>query len=75
MQYVATSMTCGGTVRRRKRRKQADGIACCHVEVLAAPVALGHHPGGDTGIVLGYLVKADCYRCLALRGNQLLLDG
>jgi hypothetical protein len=48
-------------------------IACCRVEVLVAPVALGHHPRGDTGIVLSYLVKADRLRRLALRGDQLLL--
>ena len=52
-----------------------DGVACYCVEVLVGPVALGRHPGGDTGIVLGYLVKANCLRHLALRRNQLLLDG
>ena len=50
-----------------------DGVSCCRVEVLVAPVALGHHLGGDTGIVLGYLAKADRLGRLALRGDQLLL--
>jgi hypothetical protein len=50
-------------------------IACCRVEVLVAPVALGHHPRGDTGIVLSYLEKADHLHCLALPGDPLLLDG
>jgi hypothetical protein len=44
------------------------------VEILVVPVGLGHHPGGDTGVVLGYLVKADRLRRLALRSDQLLLD-
>ena len=52
-----------------------DGIACCHMEVLVAPVALGLHLGGDMGIVLGYLAKMDHLRRLTLHGNQLLLDG
>jgi hypothetical protein len=52
-----------------------DGVACCRVEVLVAPVALGRHPGGDTGVVLGYLAKMDRLRRLALHGDQLLLDG
>ena len=51
-----------------------DGITCCHVEVLVAPVALRRHPEGDTGVVLGDLAKADRLRCLALCGDQLLLD-
>ena len=45
------------------------------MEVLVVPIALDHHLGGDTGIVLGYLVKADRLGCLTLCGNQLLLDG
>ena len=45
-----------------------DGVACCRMEVLVAPVAIGHHLGGDTGVVLGYLVKADRLRRLALCG-------
>ena len=52
-----------------------DSVACCHVEVLVAPVALRCHPGEDTGIVLGYLAKADRLLRLALRSDQLLLDG
>jgi hypothetical protein len=52
-----------------------DSVACCHVEVLVALVALSHHPGGYTGVILGYLAKADCLHRLALRGDQLLLDG
>jgi hypothetical protein len=56
MQYVATSMTSGGTVWRR-------------------PDKVSHHPGGYTGVILGYLAKADCLHRLALRGDQLLLDG
>jgi hypothetical protein len=38
------------------------------------PVALRRHPGGDTGVVLGYLTMVDHLHCLALRGDQLLLD-
>ena len=45
------------------------------MEVLVAPVALGRHLGGDMGIVLGYLVKADHLHLLTLCGDQLLLDG
>ena len=52
-----------------------DGVACCRVEVLVAPVALSRHLGGDTGVVLGYLAKVDHLCRLALRGDQLLLDG
>ena len=52
-----------------------EGVACCHVEVLVVPVALGRHLGGDMGVVIGYLVKVDRLRRLALRGDQLLLDG
>ena len=51
------------------------GVVCCHVEVLVWPIALGCHPGGDTGIVLSYLVKVDRLRRLALHNDQLLLDG
>ena len=51
-----------------------DSVACCHVEVLVAPIAFGHHLGGDTGIVLNYLAKVDRLHCLTLRGDQLLLD-
>ena len=57
------------------RRKHADGVACCRVEVLVALVAISRHPGGDTGVVLGYLAKADRLRRLVLRGDQLLQDG
>ena len=64
-----------GCPYRRRRRKHTDGVACCHMEVLVAPVALGHHPGGDTGVVLGYLAKVDRLRRLAPRDDQLLLDG
>ena len=52
-----------------------DGVACYSVEVLVALVSLGHHPGGDIGIVLGYLGKAGHLRRLALCVDQLLLDG
>ena len=52
-----------------------NSVACYRVKVMVAPVALGRHLGGDTGIVLSYLAKMDLLRCLALRGNQLLLDG
>jgi hypothetical protein len=52
-----------------------DGIACCDMEVLVAPVALRRHLGGDTGLVLGYLAKADCLCCLTLHGDELLLEG
>jgi hypothetical protein len=45
------------------------------MEVLVAPVALGRHLRGDTGVVLDYLAKADHLLHLALRGDQLLLDG
>ena len=51
-----------------------DGVAYCRVDVLVAPVALGCHPGGDMGVVLGYLVKTECLHRLALHGDQLLLD-
>ena len=64
-----------GHPRRRRRRKHTDGVACCHMEVLVASIALHHHPGGDTGVVLGYLAKADRLRRLTLCGDQLLLDG
>ena len=46
-----------------------DGVAYCCVEVLVVPIALGHHLGGDTSVVLGYLVKVDCLHRLALRGD------
>jgi hypothetical protein len=46
-----------------------DGVAYCHVEVLVAPVALDRHLGGDTGVVLVYLAKADRLRRLALRSD------
>jgi hypothetical protein len=52
-----------------------DDIACYRMEVLVAPVSLGRHPGGDTGVVLGYLAKANHLHRLALCGNQLLLGG
>ena len=51
-----------------------DGIACYRMEVLVAPIALCRHLGGDTGVVLGYLAKADRLCRLALRNDQLLLD-
>ena len=51
-----------------------DGVACYLMEVLVAPVALGHHLGGDTCVVLGYLVKADRLHRLVLCDGQLLLD-
>jgi hypothetical protein len=47
-----------GHPRRSWRRKRADDIICYRVEVLVAPVALGCHLGGETGVVLGYLGKA-----------------
>jgi hypothetical protein len=79
MQYMATTMTHGGgplgLSLQARRQKHENDIAWCRVEVLVAPVALGCHPGGDTGVVLGYLVKADHLCHLALRGDQLLLDG
>jgi hypothetical protein len=83
MQYVATSSTLSGMVRRWSTRvipigvggeKHVDGVACCRVEVLVACVALYRHLRGDMGIVLGYLAKVDCLRRLALCSNQLLLD-
>jgi hypothetical protein len=52
-----------------------DGVAYYRVEVLVAPVALDHHLGGDTNVVLSYLAKMDHLHRLALRGAQLLLDG
>ena len=52
-----------------------DGIAYYCVEVLVAPIALNRHLGEDTGVVLGYLAKVDRLHHLALRGNQLLMDG
>ena len=64
-----------GHPRRRRRRKNADGVACYRVEVFVASIALRRHPGGDTGVVLGYLVKADHLHLLTLCGDQLLLDG
>jgi hypothetical protein len=45
------------------------------MEVLVAPVALGCHPRGDTGIAFGYLAKVDYLCRLAQRGYRLLLDG
>ena len=45
------------------------------MEVLVMPVALSCHSGGDMGVVLGYLAKADRLHRLALSGDQLLLDG
>ena len=50
-----------------------DGVAYYHVEVLVATVAVDRHSGGDTGVFLGYLAKADHLHHLALRGDQLLL--
>jgi hypothetical protein len=55
--------------------RRAEDVACCRVEVLVAPIALSRQPGGDTGVVLSYLAMADHLRCLALCGDQLLLDG
>jgi hypothetical protein len=55
---------------------KAHGRRCLlRVEVPVAPIALHHHQGGDTGVVLGYLAKMDRLYRLALRGDQLLLDG
>jgi hypothetical protein len=64
-----------GHPRRCKRRKRANGVTCCRVDGLEAAVALHRHLGGDTGVVLGYLAKMDRLYRLALRGDQLLLDG
>ena len=52
-----------------------DGIACYRMEVLVVSVALGRHPRGDMGVVLGYLAKVDRLCHLALHGDQLLVDG
>jgi hypothetical protein len=51
-----------------------DDVACYRVEVLVVPVALGHHPRGDAGIALDYLVKTNHLHRLTLCGDQLLLD-
>jgi hypothetical protein len=66
---------CQGHPYRRRRQKHANGVACCRLEVLVAPVALNCHSGEDMGVVLSYLVKKDHLYHLALRGDQLLLDG
>ena len=50
-------------------------IGWYHVEVLVALVALHHHLGGDTSVVLGNLAKVDHLCHLTLCGDQLLLDG
>ena len=46
-----------------------NSVACYRVEVLVATVPLDRHLGGDTGVVLGYLAKADRLRRLAPRGD------
>jgi hypothetical protein len=52
-----------------------DDVAYYRMEVLVVLVSLGSHQGGDTGVVLGYLAKANHLHRLALCGNQLLLGG
>jgi len=45
------------------------------MEILIVLVSLCYHLGEDIVVLLGYLVKADCLHCLALRGDQLLPHG
>jgi len=46
-----------------------NSVACYRVEVLVATVPLDRHLGGDTGVVLGFLVKVDHLLHLTLRGD------